>query len=60
MLYVNYVSTKLEGKKDFLEDLMFNFITEVLIGQALLIITNIKRRWKTVMVIAYILGTRKK
>ena len=62
MLYVIYVSIKLkEKKKDFLEDIMFNFITEVLVGQELLVITNIiKRRWKRVTGIAYTVGTRKK
>ena len=40
---------------------MFNFITEVLVGQELLVITNIiKRRWKRVTGIAYTVGTRKK
>ena len=62
MLYVIYVSIKLkEKKKDFLDDIMFNFITEVLVGQELLVITNIiKRRWMRVTGIAYTVGTRKK
>lgn len=42
-------------KENFLEDIMLNFITE-----ALSVITNIKRRWKRVTGIAYILGIRRK